>query len=177
MVALKIPVNLIWICSKNFVIALTILSSRQRSESRFLLGVFILNENSLFWLTISYQKPFVFSVFVSCNQMCTLKLNLRPKIDLTYAVSTVKWFFFIWEFFFFFFFFFFFTEFKWLMFHNNTVKISEKKWTSGTCWKSPSKLPSLPYRFLHNLHSFLLWEKVKRFEFLKINNWNKTLCA
>ena len=25
----------------------------------------------------------------------------------------------------------------------------------------------LPYKFLHNLHSFLLWEKVKIFDFLK----------
>ena len=28
----------------------------------------------------------------------------------------------------------------------------------------------LPYKFLHNLHSFLLWEKVKIFEFLKIKS-------
>ena len=36
------------------------------------------------------------------------------------------------------------------MFHNNIVKISEK--------------------FLHNLHSFLLREKVKIFDFLKTND-------
>ena len=35
---------------------------------------FILNENILFWLTISYQKPFVFSVSVLCFQICTQKL-------------------------------------------------------------------------------------------------------
>ena len=31
------------------------------------------------------------------------------------------------------------------------------------------KLPPsyLPYRFLHNLHSFLLWGKVKTFDFFK----------
>ena len=30
---------------------------------------FILNGNILFWLTISYQKPFVFSVSVFCSQI------------------------------------------------------------------------------------------------------------
>ena len=54
---------------------------------------FILNENILFWLTISYQKPFVFSVSVVCSQILTLKLNLRPNIGLTYAISIVKWYF------------------------------------------------------------------------------------
>ena len=51
---------------------------------------FILNENILFLLTISYQKPFVFSVSVFCFQICTQKLNLSPKISLTYAISIVK---------------------------------------------------------------------------------------
>ena len=51
---------------------------------------FILNENVLFCLTISYQKPFVFSVSVFCSQIFTLKLNLQPKIGLTYAISIVK---------------------------------------------------------------------------------------
>ena len=53
---------------------------------------FILNENILFWLTIPNQKPFVFSVSVFCSQICTLKLNLSPKIGLTYAISIVTWF-------------------------------------------------------------------------------------
>ena len=44
---------------------------------------FILNENILFWLTISYQKPFVFYVSVFCSQIFTQKLKLRPKIGLT----------------------------------------------------------------------------------------------
>ena len=51
---------------------------------------FILNENILFWLTIFYQKPFVFSVSVFCSQICTLWLNLQPEIGLTYAISIVK---------------------------------------------------------------------------------------
>ena len=54
---------------------------------------FILNENILFWMTISYQKPFVFSVSVFYFQICTQKLNLWPKIGLTYAIFIVKWFF------------------------------------------------------------------------------------
>ena len=45
----------------------------------------------LFWLTIFYKKPFFFSVF--CFQICTLKLNLRLTIGLTYTISIVKWFF------------------------------------------------------------------------------------
>ena len=51
---------------------------------------FILNENILFWLTISYQKSFVFPVSVFCSQLFALKLNLRPKVGLTYAISIVK---------------------------------------------------------------------------------------
>ena len=59
----------------------------------FFVWYFILDENILFWLTISYQKPFVFSVSVFCCQIFTLKLNLRPKVGLTHAFSIVKWFF------------------------------------------------------------------------------------
>ena len=51
---------------------------------------FILNENSLFWLTISCQKPFVFYVSVFCSQIFTQKLKLRSKVGLTYAISIVK---------------------------------------------------------------------------------------
>ena len=40
---------------------------------------FISNANILFWLAISYQKPFVFSVSVFCSQICTLKPDLRQK--------------------------------------------------------------------------------------------------
>ena len=47
------------------------------------------------------------------------------------------------------------------MFDNNIVKISEKiKQAELVENMSPSYLP---YRFLHNLHSFLLWEKVEMF--------------
>ena len=85
---------------------------------------FILNENILFWLTISNQKPFVFSVSVFCSQIFTIKLNLWPKIDLTYAISIVKWFLgvFVLENIFLLFF----AEFKLLMFHNSIVKTPEK---------------------------------------------------
>ena len=56
---------------------------------------FISNENILFWLTISYQKPFVLYVSVFCSQIFTQKLKLRPKVGLTYAISIVKWLFWI----------------------------------------------------------------------------------
>ena len=38
-------------------------------------------------------------------------------------------------------------------------------------------LSYLPYRFLHNLHPFLLCEKAKILDFLKTNVLNKTFCA
>ena len=76
---------------------------------------FILNENILFWFPISYHKPFVFSVSVLCSQIFTLKLNLWPKIGLTFWNFCLRKYFLL-----------FFAEFKLLMFHNNTVKISEK---------------------------------------------------
>ena len=76
-----------------------------------------------FVLTTSYQKPFVFSVSVFCSQNLP-KSNLRPNIGLTYAISIVKWFFKIFclkKYFLLFF-----VVFEVLMFHNNTVKFSEK---------------------------------------------------
>ena len=52
-----------------------------------------------------------------------------------------------------FFFLIFFAEFKSLMFHNNIVKISEKNEQAELVENVPPS--SLPYIFLHNLHSFL----------------------
>ena len=49
------------------------------------------------------------------------------------------------------------------MFHNNTVKISEKIEQEELVENLPPSY--LPYRFLHNLRSFLLWVKVKMFNF------------
>ena len=66
----------------------TVLSTSLRKM--FFAWRFILNDNILFRLTISYQRPFVLSVPVFCSQIFTLKLNLRPKIGLTYAISIVK---------------------------------------------------------------------------------------
>ena len=80
--------NLICCCSYLLV---TVLSTSLGKT--FFAWRFILNENILFWLTISYQKPFVFPISVFCSQILTLILNLRPKVGLTYAISTVKWFF------------------------------------------------------------------------------------
>ena len=101
---------------------------------------FILNENILFWLTISYHKPFVFSVSVFCSQICTLKLYLSPRIGLTYAISIVKWFFEIFVSVNIFYFsllnlnYWYFTTILWKF---------QKNWTCRTCRKSASKLPTL----------------------------------
>ena len=80
-----------------------------------------------------------------CSQIFTLKLNLWPKIGLTYAVNWIIgekilecfWFFFI--------------EFKLLMFHNNTVKISEIEQVE-IADNLHQNYPS--FRFLHDLQPF-----------------------
>ena len=88
---------------------------------------FIINDNILFWLTMSYQKLLVFSVSVFCSQTFTLKLNLRSKIGLTYAISIVKWFFFgLFVLRKYFLLLFIGIELLLLMLHNNIVKNSEK---------------------------------------------------
>ena len=101
---------------------------------------FILNENILFWLTISYEKPFGFSLSVFCSQMCTLKLNLLPKVGMTYAISIVKWFFEI--FVLVNIFYFPLLNLNYWCFKTILWKF-QKNWTSKTCWKSASKLPTL----------------------------------
>ena len=53
-----------------------LLSIQHHSERRSFAWRFILNENILFWLTSSDQKPFVFSVSVFYSQIFILKLNL-----------------------------------------------------------------------------------------------------
>ena len=141
-------------------------SIRHHSKRCFFAWHSILNENILFWLTISYQKLFVFSVSVFCSQIFTLKLNLHQKLGLTYAISIVKCFF--WNFIVKKYFLSFFAEFELLMFHNNIVKISEKNEQVALVENLPPSY--LSYRFLHNLHSFLLWEKEKIFDCFK-NRW------
>ena len=49
------------------------------------------------------------------------------------------------------------------MFNNNIVKISEKN--EQVELVESLALNYLPYKFLHDLASFLLWEKVKIFDF------------
>ena len=124
-------------------------------------------------MAISYQKPFVISVSAFCFQIFTLTLNLRPKIGLTNANSTVK------RFFFYFLskkiFLLFFAEFKLLMFHNNILKISEKIEKAELVENLRGSY--LPYRFLHNLRSFLLWEQVKKFDFKNTMTRKNILCA
>ena len=84
---------------------------------------FILNENILFWLTISYQKPFVFFCF------CVLFSNMYPKIkfiakywsDLCNFYSKVIF----WNFCLSKYFYFSLPNLKYWL-HNNIVKLSEK---------------------------------------------------
>ena len=79
----------VYFIKKMYVVCTTVLLTSL--GKMFFTWRFILNENLLFWLTISYQKPFVFSISVFCCQIFTLKLNLRLKVVLTYAISIVKW--------------------------------------------------------------------------------------
>ena len=113
---------------------------------------FILNENILFCLTISYQKSIVFPVSVFCSQICTLKLNLWPKNWSDLCISVVKWFFFnfcLRKYFYYFL--------CWIFITNHDVsqqyceifrKIEQAKLVENL------PLSYLPYRFVHNLHSF-----------------------
>ena len=104
--------------------------------------------------------------FCVCSQIFTLKLNLRPKICLTYAISIVKWFFleFLFKKIVF-------TFLCWIwiidvsqQYCENFRKIEQVEHVENLAPRY------LPYRFLHDLASFLLWEKVKIFDFLKTND-------
>ena len=81
-------------------------------------------------------------------------------------------FFFYFNYFFFFFFFFFFfvlnlnTDIS-RQYSENCRKIEQAELVENL---SPHYLP---YRFLHNLHSFLLWEKVKIFDLKKTTTTKK----
>ena len=94
---------------------------------------FILNDNILFWSTISYHKLFVFSVYLFCSHIYS-KIKFTTKI-LTSVISIVKWFFC------FFTFTFFMMNLNQWCFTTILWKF-QKKWTSVTCWKHASKLPT-----------------------------------
>ena len=125
-----------------------------------------LGKRFLAWRFINKWKHFVL-----INHIFIYKFT--AKVGLTFAISIVKWFF--WNFclekiFF--------TFLCWMwitdisqQFCENFGKIEQAELVEN--------LPSsyLPYRFLHNSHSFLLWEKVKIFNFLKTNDYNKSFCA
>ena len=131
----------------------------------FFVWRFILNENILFWFSISYQKPFVFSVSVFCSQIFTVKLNLWQEIGLTYAISIVKWFLgFLSKKIFFIFL-------RWIL----IIDVSKQHFENfrkNEQAELVENLPQiyLPYRILHNLHSFLLWGKSENIWFFK-NHW------
>ena len=123
----------------------------------FLLGIlFFLNYFVL--MTISYQKPFVFSVSVFCSQIFTLKLNLRSKIGLTYVIYIVNDFLSKKIFLTF--------LYCWVWIIDVSQQYCENFRKAEQAELVENLPPSyLPYRFLHNLRSFSLWEKVKVFEF------------
>ena len=121
-------------------------------EKPFIAWCFILNENILFPLIITYQKLFIFSVPVFCSHIYTLKLNLPPKIGLTYAIFIVKWYVFLIYIFYF--------SLLNLNLNIDVFKIYcenfRKKWTNVTCWKSASKYPT---NFCIIYIHFSLWAK------------------
>ena len=133
--------HLIWVYTICLGLSFWILTVLSTSLGKtFIVWRFIINENISFWLSISYQKPFVFSVSVFCSQIFTVKLNLRLKIGLTYAISRVRWFFdfLVLENIFYFSS----LNFNYWCFTTTLWKF-QKNWTSGTGWKSASKLPTL----------------------------------
>ena len=142
-------------CRIQYLWANSVLSFRHHSERLFFFFfAFYFKVNILFWLTISYQKPFVFSVSVFCFQIFTLKLKFRPKFGLIYAISIVKWFF---GFFFFLRkYFFYFLYWIWI------IDVSQRYCETFRNIETAELVenlppPYIPYRFLYNLHSFLPW--------------------
>ena len=116
---------------------------------------FIWNENILFWLTISYQKPFVFSVSVFCSQISTQKLNLRSKIGLTYAIFIVK------DILNFLSTKIFFTVLCWISITDVSQQFCENlKKNEAELFENLSP-DYLPYRFLHYLHDFYCGKRWK----------------
>ena len=159
--------------SKKYIYLIYLLSGDIQRHSpfdsprkMFFAWCLILNENILFWLTISYQITFVFLFLCFVLQICILKLNLWPKIGLTYAISIVKWFFgiFVCENMFYF-------SFLILNYWCLTTILWQfhKKWTSGTYWKSASNLPTLQISAYKFAFIFTMG-KVKIFDFLKTND-------
>ena len=68
----------------RFKLGITVLSTS--IGKMFFAWRFILDEYLLFRLS----EAFCLFCFCFCSQIFTLKLNLRPKVGLTYAISIVK---------------------------------------------------------------------------------------
>ena len=106
----------------------------------FFAWCFILNRNTLFWLTISYQKPFAVSESMFCSQICTLILNCKVKnwsdlcnfySKVVVAIFYVRQYVLL-----------FMLNLNYLCFATKLWNL-QNNWTSGTCWKSAPKLPTL----------------------------------
>ena len=125
---------------------------------------FILNENILFWMTITSKtiSPFCFCVLFS-NMYPKIKLMAKNWSDLCNFYSKVI-----------------FLEFLIkkivFMFLCRIWIIDVSQYCENFRKNDQAELvenlsPSyLTYRFLHKLRSFLLWEKVEIFDFLKTND-------
>ena len=119
----------------------------------------------------------IFSETICLFCFCGLFSNIYPKIKITAKIWSDLCNFHrkvdFWNYWLRKYFLLFFAEFELLMFHN-VMKISEKlnkRNLLKTC------LRYLPYRFLHNLHLFILWEKWQYLILLKTNDYNKKKCA
>ena len=126
---------------------------------------FILNENILSWLTTLLETICLFC-------FCVLFSNLYPKIKFTaknlsdlcnYHSKKNFWIFLSKKIFF--------TCLCWIW----IIDVSQQYFENFRKTKQMElheNMPPchLPNRFLHNLHVFLLWEKVKIFDFLKTND-------
>ena len=142
----------------------------------FFVWRFFLNENILFWLTISYQTLFVFSVSVFCSQIFTVKLNLRSKIGLAYAISIVKWFFWdvlskkI-------FFYFSLLTFNYWCFTTTLWKFQKKNEQAELVEILPPSYMSYPTDFCIICIPFYYGKSENIWFFLKTNGYNKTFYA
>ena len=147
-------------------LGILLLSFRHHSERYFFAQRFILIESILFWLTRSYQKPFVFSVsvFYFSNMYPKIKFTAKIRSDLCNFCSKVIFgFFCLWKYFV--------TFLCWI----SIIGVSQQYCENFRKIKQVELVENLPpsyipYRFPHTLHSFLLWEKEKIIDFLKTND-------
>ena len=138
-----------WWQTRN--VCLQVLSSRRHLERHFFFLLGVLFEMKTFWSDRPYlirnHLSFFFFVSVFCSQIIypRIKFTAKNLPDLCNFYSKVIF----WNFCLSKYFLLFFAEIELFMFHNTIVSQHycenfRKKWTSVTCWKSASKLPTQP---------------------------------